>query len=503
MKLLGRLATVIGAFALALTSLASAEDSADLEISVSAVFDPAVAGRVQIYDVEIVNRGPATAQDVLFDYEPAAQAWLAGVRPTGGSCSITGRSLACDLGALAAEEEARLSVGIYVDSRLDGLLSASALASSTTADPNETNNEATAETPTIRARSLTAIRRADGSDLLVASLKESDTTIGLVFIDPSGEERSSSVSSPGYRAVALTQVVSSQGSDRVAALGYGFDDSAVLDIVDLASTQSVARHPLREGLVPIDLVSIPLDQGPRPDSGKRAGTSAPALAVLAFDPSSSTTCLIMIDTRTGAKLRSLCTPGTTEGEFPIGLTLLGDGSRLAVLTSSLTTSALHSTTTTADAWEDPLVLPGEGLPLDLEASEHALLVLNRGPDGGSITRVRFADTASFTSTRHLERDVPEALAPLTSASDEAPDVLAVAGREGEALWLETVSQGGLANGLAVGEDGAVCLGLVGFRRPGDSESGHLALLYERPGHPTEVALFDLDRFERSSTYVLP
>lgn len=507
-----RLAAAIAAAILAMAPQAVAlepEDpeqsvaSADLEISIAAAYDPAVAGRVQIYDVEIVNRGPAIAHDVLFDYEPVAQAWLAGVRRTQASCAVTGRSLVCDLGALAVGQTARLSVGIYVDSRFDGPLRASALISSTTADPDESNNDATAETSTIPARAATAVPKADGSDELVVSVKESDTTIGLVFLDPSGEERRASVSSPGYRAVALASIVSAQGRDAVVALAFGFDGSAVLDVIDATDAQSVARYPLREGLVPLDLVSIPTGRQPAPSSERRARAPMSAVAVLAFDPSTLETCVLVVDARTGTEQSKLCTPGTTEGAFPVGLALLGDGSRLALLTSSLTRTTLHFTTPSADNWEGSLALSGEGLPLDLQASEREFLVLDRGADGGGITRARLADSASFTSTRDLGHALPEALVPLAPASEETPELLAVAGRAAKAPWLELLPRSGTAHGLGEGREGDVCLGLVELQQAEDSRSSHIAVIYEHPGEPTEVAVFDLDRLERTATYVLP
>lgn len=127
--------------------------AADLAVAKSDNPDPAVAGGQLTYEVTVANNGPSTARDVeLMDTLPAEVSFIGARVSNGtGTCvllEVPPDTVLCDLNDLNAGG----GVTVFIDVRVDPSvpngtsISNTATVSSSTADPDGTNNSATEET---------------------------------------------------------------------------------------------------------------------------------------------------------------------------------------------------------------------------------------------------------------------------------------------------------------------------------------------------------------------
>jgi uncharacterized repeat protein (TIGR01451 family) len=129
---------------------------ADLVITKTDLPDPVVAGEQLTYKVSITNNGPSTARNVSLTEElPAEVTFVDASISDGGTLEVLEvppLTVECRLNDLDPGELVLVYVKVLVDpSVLDGsLISNTAMVSSSTEDPNETNNIATQDT-TIKA----------------------------------------------------------------------------------------------------------------------------------------------------------------------------------------------------------------------------------------------------------------------------------------------------------------------------------------------------------------
>jgi MYXO-CTERM domain-containing protein len=114
-----------------LNALTSGEQ-ADLEVSLAANIP---GGGVATATVK--NKGPAAAKNVKLTLDPGAGASISGATPSAGTCA-TGAKGSCELGELAADQQATVELKIQGP----GKLTVSAAASTDVCDPVAANNQA-------------------------------------------------------------------------------------------------------------------------------------------------------------------------------------------------------------------------------------------------------------------------------------------------------------------------------------------------------------------------
>ena len=124
--------------------------SADVSVAVADSPDPIKSGRkAQLtYTITVSNGGPDSASSVrLSDSLPAEVSWVS-TTTTQGTCSGTS-AISCDLGTLASGATATVTI-VVRPLITNGEVWNTASASSSTADPNTTNNSATATTSVVK-----------------------------------------------------------------------------------------------------------------------------------------------------------------------------------------------------------------------------------------------------------------------------------------------------------------------------------------------------------------
>ena len=107
--------------------------------------DPVQVGENVTYTVQVHNGGPDDAEAVtLTDTLPGASTFQSAT-PSTGTCSKTAGTVTCNLGLLAADDDA--SVAIIVRADPAGTISNTASVSSTTDDPDDSDNTAGSRRP--------------------------------------------------------------------------------------------------------------------------------------------------------------------------------------------------------------------------------------------------------------------------------------------------------------------------------------------------------------------
>jgi uncharacterized repeat protein (TIGR01451 family) len=119
--------------------------TADLAVTKVTTPDPAAAGGEVISRIDVTNAGPNPAADVVVTDELPAGASLVSATPSQGSCTSAGGGVTCALGEVAVGAQPTLTVVTRTDPGEQATsLTNQVAVSSTTADPDETDNSATA-----------------------------------------------------------------------------------------------------------------------------------------------------------------------------------------------------------------------------------------------------------------------------------------------------------------------------------------------------------------------
>ncbi|MDW7968067.1 MAG: S8 family serine peptidase [Thermoanaerobaculum sp.] len=119
----------------------AAVSEADLSVSVADVPDPVNAGATLRYNVQVFNQGPLAAANVVLQVSLHASLTFLGASP---ACSPSGQNLTCALGNLARGVAQQVQIDVRANAA--GQVTSSFSVSSTTADFNSANNNATAST---------------------------------------------------------------------------------------------------------------------------------------------------------------------------------------------------------------------------------------------------------------------------------------------------------------------------------------------------------------------
>lgn len=122
------------------TAATTVQASADLRVTATDSPDPVTVGQNLSYKATVTNKGPSTASaSKLTDTLPTSLTFVS-AKTTKGSCSRSGRTVTCNLGSLA--KDAKAAVTIVVKPKTKGTISNTIKVASGVADPVSSNNTA-------------------------------------------------------------------------------------------------------------------------------------------------------------------------------------------------------------------------------------------------------------------------------------------------------------------------------------------------------------------------
>ena len=189
--------------------VASPAHRTDLVVSQTDSTDPVQVGGSVTYTVTVQNGGPNQATGItLVDTLPSGGSY-AGASPSQGTCSPSSGTVSCDLGVLAANGSA--SVSVTVQTTTVGTISNTATVSGHQTDPNPANNSSTEQTA-VQATKIAYI--ADGVP---------DTSVqGIWTMNPNGTNNvriveggaSDPVLSPDRQKLVYSKMTFSEETDR-------------------------------------------------------------------------------------------------------------------------------------------------------------------------------------------------------------------------------------------------------------------------------------------------
>jgi uncharacterized repeat protein (TIGR01451 family) len=120
------------------------DPGADLALTKTDSPDSVLAGELLSYTLTVQNNGPSSATGVSVTDNLPAGVMYDSASPSQGTCSVSGSTVTCALGTIADQEGA--SVLIVVRPQSAGLITNDASVTSDAADPQSSNNTASAQT---------------------------------------------------------------------------------------------------------------------------------------------------------------------------------------------------------------------------------------------------------------------------------------------------------------------------------------------------------------------
>ena len=152
---------------------------ADLAITKTDAPDPVVAGNDVTYTLTATNLGPSDAAGVLVTDTLPGSVTFVSATPSQGSCSQLAGVVTCPLGVVSVG--ATSTISIVVTTTIDGLITDTAVVSSSTPDPVPANNTASQST-TVTAAADLAVTKTDG----VASISAGTSTTYTITVTNNG-----------------------------------------------------------------------------------------------------------------------------------------------------------------------------------------------------------------------------------------------------------------------------------------------------------------------------
>ncbi|MEA3210564.1 MAG: hypothetical protein QOE70_3621 [Chthoniobacter sp.] len=158
------------------TATTTVQAAADLAVTKTDSPDPATAGNNVTYTVNLANNGPGTANTVtLTDAVPAGTTFVSAVVTTGSGWSVTAPAIGgtgnvvFSKSTVAAAETGVFTIVARVNPNAanGATITNSAVAASTTGDPDSSNNTGTATT-TVQTRADLAVTKSDTPDPVIA-----------------------------------------------------------------------------------------------------------------------------------------------------------------------------------------------------------------------------------------------------------------------------------------------------------------------------------------------
>ncbi len=492
------------------------ESGADLAVTLRAARGSLAAGTAQIYEISVTNHGPEVATAVELQHELPRGAQLLGVEPSALGCEpLRGLLVRCDLGDLERGASAQIVVGARIDSRAEGKLVSEVVVVGDHADPVGANDEDVVETTVVPARQAIAVSR-DRDSLVVATLKEGETSVGLAFFEPRPDgERGHKVEAVGFRSAALTAMPSFGGSDapEIASLAAGFDAGTKVVLLDAASRELIAEHDIggewqARGIVALESF---------------AGGAAPELALLLDAAAAHRSSIVIIDAASGRSVREhQLAPSLVPTEMvAIPSVEAGSTAEVAILGRARDTGETLVLVLDVDRgiFREHRLGPGL-LPLGIvklgdlaleggtSAVDLAALVLEAASFD---VRALVLDAGNGELLRSVDFDddlLAGAFAAVPGAVDGSTTALAAAGvRSAGPLEVEIrdpVTGDYLARVAIEAQDRVtVPLALVAYGGLVSGPGPGVGLLYEHPGEPTRFWIFDASSARSGLTLLLP
>ncbi len=144
--------------------------SADISVTKTIVPDPIVAGGTATYNITVVDHGPSDAQAVTAADTVPAGLTVTDASPSQGTCSISGQTVTCAIGTMAADSTVTIAVSVSVPASATGPFANTATASSaTTPDPDLSNNTSSINTNVTAQADLRMIKTASAATVNAGS----------------------------------------------------------------------------------------------------------------------------------------------------------------------------------------------------------------------------------------------------------------------------------------------------------------------------------------------
>ena len=130
------------------------QQTSDIAIVKTVTSGPVVAGQPVTYALTVTNNGPSDAENaVITDTAPTGTTWASAAIP-GGTCTITGADLACNLDALTLGQTVAATVVLDTPSSLTGTLTNTAAVTSSSFDPDTGDSPSTVTSPVTTSADL-------------------------------------------------------------------------------------------------------------------------------------------------------------------------------------------------------------------------------------------------------------------------------------------------------------------------------------------------------------
>jgi large repetitive protein len=140
----------------------------DADLAITKTMGKAEAGKPLVYTLAITNHGPSASSAVTVKDTLPAGTTFKSAAPSQGSCSASGQSVTCQLGALASGGSAQVSITVEVAATATGNIRNVASVEGPEPDPDKSNNESAVEGPVTPAPAggtpnLKVVKTADTS----------------------------------------------------------------------------------------------------------------------------------------------------------------------------------------------------------------------------------------------------------------------------------------------------------------------------------------------------
>jgi large repetitive protein len=140
----------------------------DADLAITKTMGKAEAGKPLVYTLAITNHGPSASSAVTVKDTLPAGTTFKSAAPSQGTCSASGQTVTCQLGALASGGSAQVSITVEVAATATGSIRNVASVEGPEPDPDKSNNESAVEGPVTPAPpggtpNLKVVKTADTS----------------------------------------------------------------------------------------------------------------------------------------------------------------------------------------------------------------------------------------------------------------------------------------------------------------------------------------------------
>ncbi|HJZ37721.1 MAG TPA: DUF11 domain-containing protein, partial [Solirubrobacterales bacterium] len=149
-------------------STVTTTDGPAADLAITKTMGKAEAGKPLVYTLAITNKGPSASSAVTVKDTLPAGTTFKSAAPSQGTCSASGQTVTCQLGALASGGSAQVSITVEVAATATGSIRNVASVEGPEPDPDKSNNESAVEGPVTPAPpggtpNLKVVKTADTS----------------------------------------------------------------------------------------------------------------------------------------------------------------------------------------------------------------------------------------------------------------------------------------------------------------------------------------------------